>query len=252
MEYFLLYLSVITASLKAAGVAVSPVRVVFSSALGCCLSVVLPLLYLPSLASELVRIAAGELVCLISFRGGGKKCLRASGAFLLCMSALRGISELLSVCSVGNSFVVCLVSSGLSLAFGIIAVKCRAAAKREEYICDCTVIREGAEHRAFAYLDSGNSLKFNGIPVNIVTLAFAEKFLNCAEDFSAMEWTEVATVNGKSRIPLLRADGIRISEGGKSRDTGSTYLGISRNFFSDEYSIILNREYIIGEENESS
>ncbi len=133
-------------------------------------------------------------------------------------------------------FIVVLIVIAVGIAVVEIVFE-RYKRKRElhTYIYECLVVGECAQARAQGYLDSGNLVKKNGLPVCFVSpLVFFKAFGGL--DYGG-ERALVSTVSGEREMLLVKGK-IGVKIGRKEREK-EVYFSPSKNMLFREYEIIL-------------
>lgn len=250
-------------ALKAAKVTATKRRLFLSALLGGAFAVLFPLLRLSGFYSTILKLSFGLLLCLFLFprlktkKEWGRYALTAFFFFAFSFGfggSLLGVygfsfsenDEMqggeLSLRKIPHFAVflgfVCLT---LITIYFVRRVYARRQIMREVY--DCRIFKGNRTIAAKGFLDSGN-LAFNqGIPVcflspDLLYELCGDELLLGKAGGQVCDEMEITTVNGRSKIPLYRAELTVLGIGDEWRK--SVYFAPSGNMIAREYKILLN------------
>lgn len=217
-------------------------RLCFTAFLGGVFALVYPLLHLPSVLMNVLKITVGFLLvlCLQKWQKGGnvwgRFALNVIFFFVFTFAFGGALSALFQTLPSAKPSTPSIVLAFFALAiFSIVLIKKMLAKKAVSaflYPCEIEVFGECIQTTGF--WDSGNRAALNGIPVCFVSVwLLAEKVKNHSE-----KRMRILTVDGEREIPLY--DGILRLQLGKKQTEKRVYFSPSRNIISREYEIILH------------
>ncbi len=243
LENFLLDGSLLWLSLLASKTPVRVKNLLFSAAIGGVFAVVYPLLALPDLLGQTLKIAVGFLLCfLVAGRVKSKKEWGRYAFICVCFFALTFVFA-------GAITAVGATGAWVWLAFIVLGVNTLLLVKklyekraRDRYIYDCEIAYNEKRIKVLGFYDSGNFARFQNIPVCFVSpdIIF-DLFQDVAmgED-SGQVCAEMAvtTVNGEKRVRLYRGE-LKIVEH-KNIFIKRVYFAPTVNMLSRGYKLLLN------------
>ncbi len=216
-------------------------RLCFSSAVGGAFAVLFPLLSLPRILLDLLKLSIGALLPLpvVGRRRWG---LGVLFFFLLAFvfgGALLGVQAIPK----WGRFIL------FALLIGVATLAIERLYKRRalfQYVYDCTVQIGEKKARARGFLDSGNFASKEGLPVCFLSadilydLVGYEILFKSEEGGQGCDEMQIFTQAGVKRIPLYR--GILQVKGGRKE----VYFAPSANRIGREYKIILHSRIMEG------
>ena len=237
-------------------------RVLFSSLFGAVFAVVYPLLKLTQGLGFALKIAAGLLLCMLSFQRLSTK--KSWGRFGLFASVFFALSFLFggALLSVTQALFLNNIQSVITpLGFFLLSVFCvyliRGLYKKRtlwRHIYPCKVIIGESATQALGFLDSGNAAEKNGVPVCFLSPETAyglwgEKLLlSEGERGQVCDELQITTMTGVRKVRLYKG-ALEIEGKGKTIKIKEVYFAVSGNIISREYTMILHsRIFDEGEE----
>lgn len=217
-----------------------------SAAIGAAFAVLFPLLVLPTWAATALRFSVGALLCLLPFgRCVGRRARRqfalVCALFYGCTFALGG--ALYSVTDGADGWTVTLLAAAFAILFDVLLRVVYRKRETHRFIYPCEVVRGTRRVRLSGYLDSGNRLTKDGLPVCFLTPdvfydLFQTEFLTKGEG-QVCDEIRFQTLSGETRSVAARAELIVRRTDGKSKRT-SAYFAPSANMLRREYALLLN------------
>lgn len=241
LQNFLLDGLLLWLALQSARVKISKKRLFFSAFLGGVFALIFPFLTLWEWALGILKIAVGLLLVLVSF--GRIKGKNEWGRYAFT-----------SVCFFGLTFVF---AGGISAFWGekaspwyavlgflllTPAVFCLIKAfyakkRREKYVYECKIIKNGKIFPLFGFFDSGNQAEKNGLPVCFLSP-------DTAFDIFGAEMLErggqvcdeiaITTMSGEKKLPIYLGE---LEIEGRKKEV---YFAISANMLSRGYKLLLH------------
>jgi len=252
-ENFIIDLSLLYVSLKAAKTAVKPPLLLLSAATGTAAALIFPLFSFPFAVKIALKILVGALMCVIA---SPKKPLLLCGIFFfISFAAGGGISAIFSlpfieeengkyyVSSLPAPLVICAVLL-ICAAVAFFSDKFYARSKAIKNSVECLVRNGNSSVKARALIDSGNNFFYNGHPVSMISAGAAAKLI---ADFSLRTpfyEADIKTVTGSGRIKIIKTSSLTIYFKEKKNIIDGAYFGISAALDGGEYDVILNGTFI--------
>ena len=240
----LLYLS-----LKAARLSIKYRRLVVSAAIGAVFAVVFPLLRLPLTLAYALKYAVGVLLCFIAFPNAKSKNERGryalSVVFFFVFSfffggALLGFLQEFFQGKVPSTLVVI----GFTLLTGVSVFLIGKLYKRKQlyrYIYDCRLFFGQNSVFISGFLDSGNRVQKNGLPVCFVSpdiLYDLRGEENWKDGGQVCDEITIQTLGGEKTTPIFKGELELFDE--KKRRKKKVYFAATTNMLSREYKMILS------------
>ncbi len=252
MENFLLDITLLYLSLKAAKRKIRYKRLCFAGVIGAVFAVAYPFLVLPPILSSALKIAVGLLLCLIAFgrikdkKDGGRYALNAVYFFLFSFcfgGAILAIFPISKDTAIGKIAPAYVFSAFIALAVIALALlkKLYRRYAVERYVYPCIVRRLGKEVKAFGFYDSGNFAEHKSLPVCFLSPDLAFDVFG-GELFAAGEIeiaeTKIMTMSGEKTLRLFKGE-IEIKTREKTVKK-QAYFALSSNMLSRGYKLILH------------
>lgn len=224
LDYLLLKLTV-----KTAGKRICRVKIAASAALGAIFALFYPLTGLTGALLALLKTAFGAFMVLTSADFCGyKDFLRTAGLFVsltfVVGGAITGIYSILGLTETSDA----LIAFTVLPFWGICVISQRAykkitkAALVKKFMRETEIKAFGITVQTTGFMDTGNGVYDEGVPVIFIDRKTASKFLDNGALFK-MKKIPVTTVNGKSEKFAFKSDEITI----RSDDKEYKYKGIT-------------------------
>ncbi len=231
MDYVLLYCAKAVTKNRA-----SIWQIALGALVGAVFAVVIPLFNLQGALAVFIKFLVGAFICFVSARAdklvGYLKFLVAFTAFTFVLGG--GLIALFMLSgwdySLGSGYFLASIPIGVPLFFGLILVI--FAKKLAQKLTDkfgnnalmlkIVVGQSCAELKGF--YDSGNKVKYMGMPVSVIPKSIAVGLINC-ERIKSEVW--VHTVAGSKKMQIFTADKLVIDDGKEKRVVYNVKLGIS-------------------------
>ena len=215
----------------------SRARLVFAAVLGACFAVIYPLLGIKNaIIGVAVKFISGAAMCAIGgkfsrFSGFLKFTALFMAATFLVGGALIALFSLTGVeYGSGEGYLISSVPVGIplfaALAIGI-AIKSAAAKFMSRHclnLVKCKVTVGDRVVECGGFYDSGNKVRYRGMPVSVAPREFAQKLTDIDGIKSCVE---IHTVSGKAKLPVFRADRVEIDDGRSRHTAVGVLIGVS-------------------------
>lgn len=211
-------------------------RIALAAALGACFAVVMPLFSMPSAISQIIKIAAGLILCAVGGKFTKLKGYVKFSAIFLGITFLLGgfLTAIFSFAGIsyaeGNGFLVSSAPIGIPLFFvfiSVIAVKSIAAkfvSKKSKNNVSCRIFVGQLSVATQGFYDSGNKVYHFGQPVSIVSREVAKKII---DEGCITESVKIHTVAGSKILKVFTADKIEIYTDENLKTVKNIKIGIS-------------------------
>lgn len=227
-------------------------KVFFSAVLGAAFAVAFPLLSLPTFFLQALKFALPFLLCAVAtgrVKGRGRYGLTVllfyafSFAFAGLLTGVLGAFEveyftleyggILTNIPVGALFAALVVFSSLCF-YGVSRLYRLKTA--HEHILPCEVQGERGCICALGYVDTGNTARYQGLPVCFIT---PDLFYDLFGLNAKCEKTEIRTLAGEKTVAVKKALQVKIGRGKKERLLEGAYLSPSAGLIGREYKLLL-------------
>ena len=217
-------------------------RIALAAAAGACFAVVYPLMGIESaLAQVALKLVSGAAMCAVGgrfsrFSGYIKftalfmAATFVVGGALIALFSLTGAQYAQGGGYLGGGYLVSSVPVGIPLFAALIfflAVR-RAALKFMSAHClgtvRCRVTVGDRVAECPAFYDSGNRVRYGGVPVSVAPVELAQKLTDVE---SIKSCVEIHTVSGRAKLPVFRADSVEIDDGRHRRTLSGVLIGVS-------------------------
>lgn len=211
-------------------------KIALSSAIGAAFAVVAPLIKLPALVLQIIKILFGFILCVICAKfNKAKPLIKFVSAFYILTFLTGGILCALFAFfnisyTVGGGFYISSVPVAIPIFFVLIivlAVKALAdkyKGKIDKIAVKCRIFVGQFSVEEQAFFDSGNKVYCFGQPVSIISESAASQIL---KENALFESVKIHTVAGSKIIKVFTADKIEIITEDKVKTVKKVKIGIS-------------------------
>ncbi len=143
--------------------------------------------------------------------------------------------------------IICLIILVITYLFELVAKHLKYKFKTNNFIYEVTLYLNQNHITINAYLDTGNLLTYNGLPVVILDLKTYLKLTknNLIKFYLTPSKTiKTNTVNGSENLKLIKLDKMIIHNGKNKKSIKEQYVAVTPNFKADNYSALLSPNVI--------
>ncbi len=253
LQNFLLDGVLVWLSLKGSKTPIKWRKILFSSLFGAVFAVCYPLLGLSRALGLVLKISAGILLCMLAF--GRLKSKREWGRFgifsalFFCLSFAFGGAIFSGAQYFSGEWIKTLLTPlcFLLLTAASLFLFQKLYKKRAvwQHVYECKVISGRKSVSALGFLDSGNMVTKNGVPVCFLSPERAyelwgEKWMfSSKEEGQVCDELQITTLAGTKKTPLVKGS-LEIRTGEGVRQIKEVYFAVSANMISKEYTMLLH------------
>lgn len=252
LENFLLDSMLLYLSFRVAKVIFAWKKLLFSAGVGAVFALVFPLLSLPDLLANALKIAVGFLLCLLAFprvknkNDVGRYAFTCAVFFLLSFAFAGAVFALYNGFSSTNDgyemaqtpfvFVLC-CAVGFFIFIAKLAQKIYRKKAVFRHVYDCAILYNKRRVDVLGFWDSGNLAQKDGLPVCFLSPDLAFDIWESELLFPHGEIT-VQTLAGEKTLPLFKGD-LEICDKQNTFSRKTVYFAPSAHMVSREYKMLL-------------
>ena len=226
----------------------SNIMTFIASFIGSVFSLFYPLLHLNSLGMLILKICVVFLIVNIAFaKEKRKNIILLIVSFLVYSFTFSGFADFFGIHNI-NAIWLVIPFSFMNYIVTIVKEILKRKLINSNYLYDTEFILNGKKIKSLSFMDSGNSIKYNGNSLMVVNLAFLLKFYpeyikdsKLKFPFKIVDYVEFESVNTKGKMYITKFDKIVIYNKKEKHIFSNVEVGININNFKN-YDMLFSLE----------